>query len=262
MVTNGTTTTSDGTTIAWDRRGSGSPMLLVHGITDNRRSWDLMVDDLAADHDVITMDLRGHGESAKADDYSLVRMVTDIAEVCADAGFEAPVLVGHSLGGLLVTAAGGAVGARAVMNVDQGLELTAMSETVATLADQLRDPATFHATLGMMFSAMESPGLDEASAAAFTDAVATADQDVVLGVWGPMLDGPDPDVDAQVDAVLATLTMPYLSWHGMDPGPGYEAWLRERVPHAQFELLDGEGHFVHQVDPARFTARLRAFLAE
>ena len=261
MTTTGTTTTSDGTTIAWDRRGSGPAMMLVHGITDNRRSWDLMVDDLATDHEVITVDLRGHGESATADDYSLLRMVADLAEVCGDLGLASPILVGHSLGGLLVTAAGGAVGASAVMNVDQGLELTAMSETVATIVDQLRDPATFHATLGMMFSALESPGLDEASAAAFADGVTNANQDVVLGIWGPMLDGPDPEVDAQVDAVLATLTMPYLSWHGIDPGPGYEAWLTERVPHAQYELLDGEGHFLHQVDPARFTARLRAFLA-
>ena len=261
MATNGTTTTSDGTTIAWDRRGSGPPLLLVHGITDNRRSWDPMVEDLATDHDVVTVDLRGHGDSAKAEDYSLLRMVTDLAEVCADIGLDAPVLVGHSLGGLLVTAAGGAVGARAVMNVDQGLELTAMSEVVATIADQLRDPATFHATLAMMFSALESPRLDAASAAAFADGVANADQDVVLGIWGPMLDGPDPGVDAQVDAVLATLTMPYLSWHGIDPGPDYEAWLRARVPHAEVEVLDGERHFVHQVDPARFTARLRAFVS-
>lgn len=262
MVSTGTTTTSDGTTIAWDRRGSGPPLVLVHGITDTRRSWDLMVDDLAADHDVVTVDLRGHGESDKADDYSLARMATDLAEVCADIGLASPVLVGHSLGGLLVTAAGGAVGARAVMNVDQGLELNAMSETVATIAHQLRDPATFHATLALVFSALESPGLDEASAQAFADGVANADQDVLLGIWGPMLDGPDPAVGAQVDAVLSTLTMPYLSWHGIDPGPGYEAWLRERVPQAQYELIDGEGHFVHQVDPQRFTSRLRAFLTD
>lgn len=261
MVTNGTTTTSDGTAIAWDRRGSGTPIVLVHGITDNRRSWDLVVDDLATDHEVITLDLRGHGESAKAADYSLMRLVTDVAEVCADLGLEAPVLVGHSLGGIAVTAAGAAVGAAAVMNVDQGLELSAMSETVASIADQLRDPATFHATLEMMFSALASPELDETSAQAFADGVANADQDVVLGVWDPMLGGPDPETDALVDGVLATVTMPYLAWHGIDPGPGYEEWLLERVPHAQYELLDGEGHFVHQVDPARFTARLRSFLA-
>lgn len=262
MVTEGTTTTSDGTAIAWERRGSGPPLLLVHGITDNRRSWDPMVDDLAADHEVVTMDLRGHGDSATADDYSLMRMVTDLVEVCVALGLEAPALVGHSLGGLLVTAAGGPAAARAVMNVDQGLELTTMSETVAGIADQLRDPTTFHATLAMMFSALDSPGLDPASAAAFADGVAHADQDVVLGIWGPMLDGPDPGVDAQVDAVLASVTMPYLSWHGIDPGPDYADWLRRRVPHAQVEVLDGEGHFVHQVDPARFTARLRSFLGD
>ncbi len=259
MIT-GTTTTTDGTTIAWDRQGSGPPMVLVHGITDNRRSWATIAADLATDHDVIAMDIRGHGESGKADDYSLARLAADLAEVCSGLDLDAPILIGHSLGGLLVTAAGGAVGASAVINVDQGLELTAMSETVATIADQLRDPVTFHATLAMVFSALESPGLDEDSAAAFAAGVASADQEVVLGVWGPMLDGPDPDVDAQVDAVLSTVTMPYLAWHGIDPGPDYEAWLLGRVAHAEYELLDGEGHFVHQVDPARFTARVRTFL--
>ena len=55
-----------GIAIAYERSGSGPPLVLVHGITESRRSWDPLVPLLAEHFDVVAADLRGHGESTKA----------------------------------------------------------------------------------------------------------------------------------------------------------------------------------------------------
>jgi len=45
------------------RRGSGEPLLLVHGLGGDRSTWSPVIDGLAADHDVIAVDLPGFGSS-------------------------------------------------------------------------------------------------------------------------------------------------------------------------------------------------------
>ncbi|MGH8930093.1 MAG: alpha/beta fold hydrolase [Egibacteraceae bacterium] len=45
------------------RRGSGKPLLLVHGLGSNPRSWDPIMDALAAQREVITLDLPGFGKT-------------------------------------------------------------------------------------------------------------------------------------------------------------------------------------------------------
>jgi pimeloyl-ACP methyl ester carboxylesterase len=45
------------------RRGSGKPLLLVHGLGGSRRSWDTMIGALAAQREVIAVDLPGFGQT-------------------------------------------------------------------------------------------------------------------------------------------------------------------------------------------------------
>src|SRR5688500_11457296 len=54
-----------GPQLAFDRVGQGEPLVLLHGQGFSRRCWDPVVDALAADRDVIAVDLPGHGESPR-----------------------------------------------------------------------------------------------------------------------------------------------------------------------------------------------------
>ncbi|MGO9709950.1 MAG: alpha/beta fold hydrolase, partial [Polyangiaceae bacterium] len=56
---------SDGCEIHYEVTGSGSPVLLVHGLGSCVKDWELQVPPLAERHTVVTVDLRGHGESEK-----------------------------------------------------------------------------------------------------------------------------------------------------------------------------------------------------
>ena len=96
-------TSVDGTPIAFERTGSGPPLVVVHGMAGNHTRWELFdVRSRLAEHTTVyAMDRRGHGESGDAEEYALEREFEDVAAV-ADAIDEPVNLLGHSHGGLCV----------------------------------------------------------------------------------------------------------------------------------------------------------------
>ncbi len=94
---------ADGTYIAYEKTGSGAPLVLVPGggANDHRR-WDLagIRSALEKHFTVYAMDGRGLGESGDAAEYELGREFEDVAAV-VDVSDEPVTLLGHSLGGLL-----------------------------------------------------------------------------------------------------------------------------------------------------------------
>ena len=96
----GTVTSADGTEIAYERSGSGPPLVLVHGGTLDRRAWDLadVRASLAEDVTVYAIDRRGRGESGDAEEYEPEREFEDIAAV-VESIHEPVTLLGHSSGG-------------------------------------------------------------------------------------------------------------------------------------------------------------------
>ena len=258
-------TTADGTSIAWSRAGSGHPVVMVHGITESAQSFEPITERLAAGHDVITLDLRGHGESGTAAAYDLASMASDVAAVVAAAGVDRPHLVGHSLGGAVVTAAGSMLDVGSVVDVDQSLRLDAFKEQLAPAEPMLRDPGQYHLVIDAMFETMMGDVLpaDEVSR---VNGLRRADQQVVTGAWELLLTQSVDEIAEAVDAALggyAGRDVPYLALFGLDPGDDYAAWLTERIPGSVVEYwADGDrpfGHYPHLVDPDRFVARLQAF---
>jgi pimeloyl-ACP methyl ester carboxylesterase len=92
-------------------------------------------------------------------------------------------------------------------------------------------------------------------------AVESADRDMVLGVWAQLFSSTDEELNAAMAAALSRLQARCLSLHGSQPGEGYAEWLTGHVPHAEVEVWEGMGHFLHLVDPARFAERVRDFVA-
>lgn len=253
-------TTDDGVAIAYDVTGSGPVLVLVHGITESRHSWDPLLADLAADHTVVRVDLRGHGRSGSGDAYDPIRMAADVAAVVAAAGLADPVVVGHSLGGIVATAYAATQPCRGVVDVDQPLALGDFQELVRSAEPALRSDA-FADVLGVMFESMKGPRLSTEEDARLV-AIRQPRQDVVLGVWGPLLELDAAGVNAMVASFTATVSVPFLALHGGDPGDDYRRWLEAAIPTASVEVWDDHGHHLHLVDPDRFTARVRDFEAE
>lgn len=90
--------------LAYDRRGSGEPVVLIHGIGHRRQTWEPIFDQLSQKYDVIALDLAGFGESpayAKNVPYDMESAITNLTENFAEWGIERPHVVGNSLGGAL-----------------------------------------------------------------------------------------------------------------------------------------------------------------
>lgn len=106
-----TAASSDGTKIAYEKRGAGPTLILVGGALNDRRSQRPYAEQLQAAFTVFTYDRRGRGDSGNTLPYSANREVEDLGAVLQAAGGVAHVF-GHSSGafiGLLAAAAGASI---------------------------------------------------------------------------------------------------------------------------------------------------------
>lgn len=96
-----TVTSADGTEIAYERTGSGSPLVLVHGAVCDHGVWEArgLRSPLVDHFTVYAMDRRGHGESGGDESYEIKRVFEDVVAVVEAIG-EPVTLFGHSSGGL------------------------------------------------------------------------------------------------------------------------------------------------------------------
>ena len=92
--------------IYYETRGEGSPLTLINGWGGNMDSWSpRMVDTLAEQHLVVTMDNRGTGRSGKPDTpYIMGMMAADTAGLLEAIGIEKSHVMGFSMGGMVAQA--------------------------------------------------------------------------------------------------------------------------------------------------------------
>lgn len=91
---------TNGIELAYDVLGdvASPPMVLLHGLGEQRSGWPEVLERLAEGFRVFAFDLRGHGDSDWPGDYSLKLMRDDVAGALDELGLSDVVLVGHSMG--------------------------------------------------------------------------------------------------------------------------------------------------------------------
>jgi pimeloyl-ACP methyl ester carboxylesterase len=95
----------NGIQLAYDRRGEGPPLVLLHGFPLDHHVWDEVVSLLENTFDVILPDLRGFGESTTVDTpYSMDDYASDVVDLLDQLGIRKAALVGHSMGGYVALA--------------------------------------------------------------------------------------------------------------------------------------------------------------
>jgi len=236
-------------------------LVLIHGITDSRAMWHPLLHQLAAAHQVLAIDLRGHGGSDPGDEYDPISYAADVVETATSLGITDAIVVGHSLGGVVASAYAAIAPCRAVVNIDQPLRLSGFKDALSQLEPLLKgDDESFQQAIGLMFGAMYGP-LSEGEQARL-QSHRRADRAVVLGTWASVFESTEAELDATVVALAGAIKVPYLALHGIDPGPDYAQWLQRLVPTATFELWPDTGHYPHLVHPDRFLDRLAEFEAQ
>ncbi len=102
--------------LAYERRGRGEPLVLVHATGSQLQMWHPVLDRLAAERDVIAPDLPGHGESAALPEAVVTpeRYADVIEELLDDLGVGRAHIAGNSLGGGIALVLGARGRARSV----------------------------------------------------------------------------------------------------------------------------------------------------
>lgn len=134
--------------LAYERKGAGEPVVLIHGIGHRRQGWAPVFDRLAEKYDVVAVDLAGFGESARYPKhiaYSVENACQDLAANFAEWGMERPHVVGNSLGGVLALE----LGSRGLVSSVTALSPAGFGSRLAT--------ARALALLGMLWLAAQLP---------------------------------------------------------------------------------------------------------
>ena len=252
-------------TLAADSHGTDDdrpPLVLLHGLTYDRRQWGPALDELAVldpGRRIVSFDLPGHGESPSRATYPIDELAAILHDAVTEAGLDAPVVVGHSYGGVLATTYAATHHVRGVVNVDQPLLVGAFAALLRKAEPTLRGPG-YPRVWEMLLSGMGIDGLPPAARELVRTAT-TPRQDLLLGYWAELLTEPAGELDERRAGELAAIHARGVAYHhvaGNDPEPAYRDWLESLLPGVTVTVLPGGGHFPHLAAPAAFAKILAA----
>ena len=95
----------NGIELSYERRGKGTPLVLIHGYPLDHTIWNDVLPLLENDFDLILPDVRGFGESTTVETpYTMTNIASDLAALLETLGIEKTALAGHSMGGYVALA--------------------------------------------------------------------------------------------------------------------------------------------------------------
>jgi 2-succinyl-6-hydroxy-2,4-cyclohexadiene-1-carboxylate synthase len=245
-------------------RGSGPPLVVLHGFTQTGRLWGRFGDLLARDYTLVAVDLPGHGDSAsvRADLPTTAGLVADAAR--AVLGEEACTLLGYSLG------------ARTALHVATAANLSLRGVAFIGVTAGIEDPTV----------RQERREADDARA---DQLEATGDVDGFIATWldGPMFDRLGPTAADRKERMrnsasglaaslrlcgtgtqeplwerLPSLRAPVLALAGSDDTrfASHAMRLARLAPYGVASLVPAGGHAVHLAQPDQTVRLVRHWL--
>jgi len=245
----------------------GQPILFLHGLSQCSLAWSRQLSsELAADHRLIAMDLRGHGSSDKPRDaYGDSRLwAGDVNAAIRELDLEQPILCGWSYGPLVILDYVRHYGEDAIGGIHfvDGITRLGSDEALSVLAPE------FLALVPGFFSsdAEESArSLTSLLRMCFAHEPSASDLYTMLGynvAVPPFVRQALLSRAFDNDDLLATIRTPVLITHGEADSIVRRAVVeqhRRAIPHAQVDIMRGAGHAAFWDDAPAFNRRLSAF---
>jgi pimeloyl-ACP methyl ester carboxylesterase len=231
------------------------PLVLLHGLTYDRRHWDPVLRELAVldpGRKTLALDLPGHGDAPRRDSYRIAEVADVLHEQVLAAGLDEPVvLAGHSIGAVIATKYAARYPAAGVLNIDQPLLPGPFGAIVRAAEPTLRGPE-WRQVWDRMLAGMALDSLPPA-ARAIAETATDPRPDLLLGYWDEVLHGDDAALRAERTADLRTLAAQGTAYEWVtagEPPPPYREWLTGVLPAVRITVIPGS-HFPHLADPAR-----------
>ena len=236
------------------------PILIAHGLFGSARNWNVIAKRMSETRQVISVDMRNHGQSPWANSHEYADLAADLAEVIGTLGGQADI-VGHSMGGK-------ASMALALLHPEQVRRLIVAD--IAPVPYGHTQVQLIHAMQALDLSKIETRrDADEALQTTVPEGGVRAfllqSLDVKRRAWRLNLDVLEtfmpkiigwPKIAGQFDGptlFLSGAASDYVRPEHRDP-------IRALFPAARFAKIPGAGHWLHADKPREFEATVAAYL--
>lgn len=261
-------TSPDGTEIAFERTGSGPPLVLVHGAGGDHNVWEFSdIRATLADHcTVYAIDRRGRGESGDASAHDLDREVADVVTV-VEAVDEPVTLFGQSYGALCALEAALRTGELRRLIVYEGVSSGGDDETTRAMVDELLaeirplvDQGRSKEAFAFLLQAVGVPPemIDAARSTPEWEEMSYGMKKLPreLQTYGEYEFDPSR---------FEALTTPTLLLDGEESTPSHRAGteaVAKALPNSRIETIERHGHVANLTAPDRFTDEVLTFISE
>ena len=251
----------DGVALFYEEAGqSGPPVLLVHGWCCDHTYLSAQFEHFArSGHRVVAVDLRGHGRSDKPrQNYTMQVFADDLAWICEEVGLEKPVVIGHSMGGIVAfdLAARYPEMPSAVVMLDATVVLpSAARAAIPGFLEELRGPDYRESLRRYAASALFIPTDDGEREERILRQMSSTPQHVLVSAFEGLRDY-DPAVATGGPAVPGL----YVAADELQPRSDMDRF-HEMFPRILYGKTVGSGHFCQLEVPDQVNAMIDRFLA-
>ncbi len=248
--------------IRHDGPADATPLVIAHGLFGSGRNWGVIAKRLAAERQVIAVDMRNHGASFKDPAHGYPEMAADLAEVIATEG-RACHLLGHSMGGKAAMALALSDPEKLVKLVVADIAPVSYRHSQQEFIDAMREVDLDNLTRRSdAEEQLAKAGVDKALQSFFTQSL-----DVQAKEWRLNLDVLEAEM-AKILSFPEDLTGPFngptLFLTGAESHyvkPEYRERIKQLFPEAKFAKIPGAGHWLHAEKPREFEAAVAQFLS-
>jgi pimeloyl-ACP methyl ester carboxylesterase len=243
-------TSADSVHIEYQVYGQGEPaVVLIHGWSCDANYWRAQLDPLKAKYTTITVNLAGHGASAKnRTDWSMANFGEDVAAVVRQAQPQRVVLVGHSMGAVVALEAARRLGDKVagIIAVDSLKSIGQPPISAAEIEMRLKPfRADFIGrTREFVTTSFFTPDADPAFIRKVAEDMSLAPPEVAIGAMGSML-------KLDLAPVVAEIRVPVVAINA-DRTPTDEARIQKTLPGFRAVILENSGHFLMMEKPEQF----------
>ena len=251
----------DGVALYYEEAGGREPpVLLVHGWCCDHTYFAPQFEHLAErGHRVVAVDLRGHGKSDKPHQrYAMQDFADDLAWMCLRLELAKPVVVGHSMGGIVAfdLAARYPDLPSSVVMLDAAVVLpSAARAAIPSLLEELRGPDYQNVLRGYASKSLFIPTDDEQRKERILRSMSSAPQHVVVSAFEGLR-----DYDPTEAAGGLALPGVYIAADELQPRSDMTRF-HEMFSDIQYGKTVGSGHFCQLEVPEQVNAMIERFLA-
>jgi len=246
----------DGTPISFEIYGAGEPTLVfVHGWSCDARYWRAQLPHFSKNHRVVTLDLAGHGHSGTTRaQYSMLAFGEDVQAVTEAIGSSRVILVGHSMGGLVIAEAArlmpnrviGLIGIDTLENIEYTMTRKEFKKMIAPLEKDFRSGSR------QFVEEMISPHTDPQLREWILSDISAASPAVALSAMNGLM---SQYITGEAAKIFDEIRIPVMTVNGDMWPVDYEA-NRRHMSSFDAIVLKGADHFLMLDRPEEFNHAL------